>query len=74
VARLGVGAFARAYERRGDEAAEQWRRSRRPGLELRVELARDEPGMVGELDDLDEPSLLERPADDEPRGRELLAV
>ena len=30
--------------------------------------------MVGQLDDLDEPSLLERPADDEPRVDELLAV
>ena len=30
-----------------------------------MELARDEPGMLGELDDLDEPALLERPRDDE---------
>src|SRR3954471_5960872 len=30
--------------------------------------------MVGQLDDLDEPAALERPADDEPRGGEPLAV
>ena len=61
-------------ERRADEAAEERRRARRPRLELRVELARDEPRMVGQLDDLDEPALLERPADDEPRLDEPLAV
>ena len=63
-----------ALERRADELAEERRRPRRPRLELRVELARDEPRVVGQLDDLDEPSLLERPGDDEPVLDELLAV
>src|SRR4051812_48604931 len=39
-----------------------------------MELRRDEPRVVGELDDLDEPSLLERAADDEAARRELLTV
>ena len=66
-------AFARALERGADEVAEERRRSRRPRLELRMELARDEPGMIGQLDDLDEPSLLERPRDDEPGRRRARA-
>ena len=57
----------RPVEGRADEAAEQRRRARRPRLELRMELARDEPRMLGQLDDLDEPTLLERPAHDEAR-------
>ncbi len=64
-----AGSRAGAVERSADEAAEQRRRPRRPRLELRVELARDEPGMVGQLDDLDEPALLERPADHEASSR-----
>ena len=57
-----------------DELAEERRGPGRPRLELRVELAGDEPRVVGELDDLDEPALLERPRDDEPRVDDLLAV
>src|SRR5207248_2891998 len=45
----------------GDELTEERRGTRRARLELRVELTRDEPGMVGKLDDLHEPALLERP-------------
>src|SRR6476660_666492 len=60
-----AGPRPRAVERRADEAAEERSRPRRPGLELRVELARDEPGMVRELDDLHETALLEGPAHDE---------
>ena len=67
-------ARARALERRADELAEERRRARRPRLELRVELARDEPRVVGQLDDLDQPPLLERARDDEARVDELLAV
>ena len=48
-----------------DELAEERRGPRRPRLELRVELRRDEPRVVGQLDDLDEAALLERAADDE---------
>ena len=50
-----------ALERGADELAEERRRPRRARLELRVELARDEPRVIGQLDDLDEPPLLERP-------------
>src|SRR5262249_22073269 len=42
----------------------------RARLELRVELAGDEPRMVGQLDDLHEPPLLERAAYDEARLHE----
>ena len=62
-----------ALEGRADEPAEERRRPRRARLELRVELARDEPRMVGQLDDLDEPALLERARDDEPVLDELVA-
>ena len=56
---------ARAHERGADELAEERRRARRARLELRVELARDEPRVIRQLDDLDEPALLERAGDDE---------
>ena len=69
-----AGARPRALEGRADEPAEERGRPRRARLELRVELARDEPGMVGQLDDLDEPPLLERAGDDEPVRDELFAV
>src|SRR5439155_1145565 len=36
--------------RRADEAREQRVRPGRPGLELRMELAADEPGVIGKLD------------------------
>ena len=39
-----------------------------------MELARDEPRVIGQLDDLDEAALLERPGDDEPGGDQLVAV
>ena len=65
------GASARC---RADELAEERRRPRRPRLELRVELAGDEPRVIGQLDDLDEPALLERARDDEAGVDELLAV
>src|SRR4051812_29304620 len=52
-------ALARALERRADEAAEEWRGPCGPRLELRVELACDEPRVLGQLDDLDEASLLD---------------
>src|SRR6266576_5902703 len=50
-----------------DELAEQRRRPRRPRLELRMELAGDEPGMVRQLDHLDQAARLERARDHEPR-------
>src|SRR3954447_3243842 len=48
-----------------DEVAEEGRGPRRARLELGVVLAGDEPGMVGELDHLDEAALLERARDHE---------
>src|SRR5262245_34534170 len=65
---------AAPLERRRDELAEERRGPRRARLELGMELARDEPGMVGQLDDLDEAALLERPRHHEPVLDELLAV
>ena len=69
-----AAAFACALEGGCDELAEERRRACGPRLELGVKLRRDEPGVVGQLDDLDEAALLERTADREPRGGELLAV
>src|SRR5438034_3471452 len=63
-----------ARERGADELPEERRRPRRARLELRVELAGHEPGMVGELDDLDEPTLLERSGHSEPRVDQRRAV
>src|SRR3954452_8023998 len=74
--RLGdfdAAAGARALERGGDELPEERRRPGRPRLELRVELRRDEPRVVGQLDDLDEAPFLERAADDEAAVQQLLA-
>src|SRR5690348_9835120 len=48
---------------RFDESREQRMRLQGLGLELRMKLDRDVPGMRGQLDDLDELSI-ERPADD----------
>ena len=69
-----AGARRAALERGGDELAEERRRPGRARLELRVELRRDEPRVIGQLDDLDEAALLERAADDEARVDQLLAV
>src|SRR5690242_8484306 len=54
--RRGDRSVPRAPElaRRADESREQRVRTRGPGLELRVELAADEPGVIGELDHLDQ--------------------
>src|SRR5581483_6693483 len=72
--RAAAGARAGTVERRGDEAAEERRGPRRPRLELRMELARHEPGVVGQLDDLDEPAVLIGAGDDEPVVDEPVAV
>src|SRR5579884_3799954 len=46
---------------RRDEAREQGVRARGPGLELGVELAAEEPGVVGELDHLDQRAVGRQP-------------
>src|SRR3954449_10881635 len=68
--------FAVACPRQGgaDELTEQWRRPRRARLELRMELAGNEPRMVRQLDDLDEAAALKRARDHEPCIDELRAV
>src|SRR5581483_560795 len=63
-----------ALERSLHELAEERRRPRRPRLELRMELRRDEPRMVGELDDLHEPAVEVGAADEETGVDEPLAV
>ena len=55
-----AASFAGARERCADEVAEQRRGTRRAGLELGVELARHEPGVVGKLDDLHQPPGLDK--------------
>ena len=67
-ARRRAGAQARGG---ADELAEQRRRPCGAALELGVELRGDEAGVVGQLDDLDQPAVGRRAADDEPGRLEL---
>src|SRR5918992_126096 len=60
-----AGAGPRALQSRTDEVPEERRRARRARLELGVELAGHEPGVVVQLDDLHEPPLLVRARDDQ---------
>src|SRR5437667_8796735 len=55
--RLGARLELAAVEGGTDEAREQRVRAHRPRLELGVELASDEPRMVGQLDHLDERAI-----------------
>src|SRR5205823_9536575 len=75
LSRDGLGLTrARAGERSADEASEERRGPRGPRLELRVELAGDEPRMPGHLDHLDEAPAGQRGGDDAARAHELVAV
>ena len=63
--------------RRGHEAGEQRVGRRRLALELGMKLDSDEPGMVGQLDDLHEGARRVRAGDHEPRllqGRPVLGI
>src|SRR5919106_1489848 len=62
-----------ASDGRADEVPEQRLRAVRPAFELGVELARDEPRMVGQFDDLDQGSIGRLPGAYEPRVLELAA-
>src|SRR5215211_5501435 len=53
--------------RRTDEVLKERRRPGGPRLELGMELAGDEPGMVGQLEDLDELTLQVGAGDNEAR-------
>src|SRR5205085_11097924 len=66
----------RPTERRGrtDELSEQRMRMRRPGTELGVELARDEEGVVGKLDDLHETHVLRVARDHDAAALERLLM
>src|SRR5919198_3589388 len=57
-----------------DEIAEERVRPVRPRAELGVELARHEPGVVGQLDDLDQAAIRRQTAEDHPRLVHHLAV
>src|SRR5512133_2355163 len=63
----GRGSRARALQRGADELTEERGRPRRARLELWMELAGDEPRVIRQLDDLNEPPLLVGPRDDEAR-------
>src|SRR5581483_11973394 len=65
---------AALQERRPHEIAEERVRPVGPRAELGVELARDEPGVARELDDLDEPSVGRQAAEYEPGLAQRLAV
>src|SRR6478735_12096293 len=61
-------------EGRGHETVEQGMRPLGPSLELRVELARHEPRVVLQLDDLDEPPVGRLPGQQHARRLERLAI
>ena len=61
-------------DRAGDEPVEQRVRPVGPALELGMELAGHEPGMVAQLDDLDEPAVGRLAGQDHPGRLEGLAV
>src|SRR5205809_4806879 len=65
---------AAVQERRLDEIAEKRMRPVGSRAELRVELAGNEPGVVGELDDLDQAAVRREPAEDHPGLAHHLAV
>ena len=65
--------LARAAQRGVDELPEQRRRPLGPGLELRVELGRDEERVVVDLDDLDQALVRRRAGDHQAGGLEPLA-
>src|SRR5207244_11170611 len=67
-------ALRRLVQRGLDEALEERMAVHGPRLELGMRLRRDEPGMVLELDHLDEPAVRRRARADEPRLLELLAI
>src|SRR5688572_33453688 len=68
-------ATPRAVQERGlDEALEERMRLHRARLELRMELARDEPRMPGQLDHLDQRAVRREAGQHEAAGLELLAV
>src|SRR6188508_3705638 len=56
------------------KSEEKRMRAMRPALELGVELARDEIGMVGDLDDLHQASIRRGAADKQSRALEALAI
>src|SRR5689334_6047755 len=55
--RIDARQLLRMRQCRTDKAGEQRVRTHRPRLELGMELAADEPGVVGELDHLDERAI-----------------
>src|SRR6185369_16623216 len=72
--RLMPGEGRLVVERRAHEALEDRMAVERPRLELRVELARDEPRMVAQLDHLDELAVLRQPREHEAVLLEGLAI
>src|SRR5437868_3099238 len=65
---------AALQESRAHEIAEERVRAVGSRAKLRVELARDKPGVVGQLDDLDEPSIGRHAAEHHARFAHHLAV
>src|SRR4051812_35480198 len=58
----------------GDESGEQWMRTRRTRLELGMELAPDEPRMLGELDDFYKLAVGRQSAESQPVLHEQIAI
>src|SRR5579863_2568820 len=68
------GALAAARQTGANERGEKRVRRERLRFELRMELAADEPGMVGNFDDLDVNAVGRAPRDAEARARQRLIV
>src|SRR5881394_2676 len=72
--RAGAGVLLPVLQRGADEAREQRVGAHRPRLELRVELAAHEPGVIGQLDHLDERAVGRQPGAAHPELGEHVAI
>src|SRR4051794_2750069 len=61
-------------ERRAHETGEQRMRAHGPRLQLGMELAADEPGVIGQLDHLDQRAIGREPRGPEPVFREHVTI
>src|ERR1043166_785828 len=72
--RFGARVQFGVVDRGADESGEQRMRAHGPRLELRMELAADEPGMLRELDHLDERAVGGEPGGAQPELRQDVAI
>src|SRR5258706_8523223 len=72
--RAGAGVLFPVLQRGGYEAREQGVGAHRPRLQLRVELAAHEPGVIGQLDHLDKRAVGRQPGTAHPELGEHIAI